>query len=332
MNKSIISNFANYGFFLTSRHGDFIGSSEGAGEATRIGQLFEERYSYDVPFDETTKKFVFAEGDPRRYMGEEEMSFVIVRNGKLGILAEGEMDIAAGDESSDGLTRDRNGTLVVSPQQMAEAANHWLGKLAPLASEYPLTEFFVSHGEVAYDGRLQVNAFTPLFERDGKFYSPYEDDAKIGQLDGRIASMIYEPTGCDAFRIYRQLVMTTVDIKPVETLLRDAIGESRAAEVMQQGDYEMISVLVRKHGPNETCALLNQVLGTSLNIGNYVLASLQEKGMWCNDFGWVDDRDAATGYSQETAEAGVSMIAALDAEFVRYDDVQQYFAINKKAA
>ena len=42
---------------------------------------------------------------------------------------------------------------------------------------------------------------------------------------------------------------------------------------------------------------------TAAAAGQYLIRSESERGFWCNDFGWVFQRDAATGFSSVQASA-----------------------------
>jgi hypothetical protein len=100
----------------------------------------------------------FSVGDPRNHL-HREISFVAVYNGKLGILSEVELNAhyngAAGETGENDL----------SDSQFVEMAATLQERLADLPARYPQTDFFITHGnKVTLDGRVVVNAFTPLLD------------------------------------------------------------------------------------------------------------------------------------------------------------------------
>lgn len=82
-------------------------------------------------------------GDPRRFLAED-MTFVAFYKGAIGIHAEFETG------------------LNDIPEEMAPHIERFQKAMEPLDSIYPHTRFFLAAGDMTYDNRLTLNAFTPL--------------------------------------------------------------------------------------------------------------------------------------------------------------------------
>jgi hypothetical protein len=44
---------------------------------------------------------------------------------------------------------------------------------------------------------------------------------------------------------------------------------------------------------------LNELYDTNISLGDFIIISEKEAGFWSNDFGWVFNKNAATGYTEE---------------------------------
>lgn len=100
----------------------------------------------------------FSVGDPRNHL-HREISFVAVYNGKLGILSEVELNAHYNGDAGECGEND------LSDAQFVDMAATLQARLADLSARYPHTDFFITHGnKVTLDGRVVVNAFTPLLD------------------------------------------------------------------------------------------------------------------------------------------------------------------------
>ena len=66
-------------------------------------------------------------------------------------------------------------------------------------------------------------------------------------------------------------------------------------------DVKKIKRKIIRCGVDEVIDDLNFEYDLSLQIGDYVVASVAEKGFWSNDFGWCSHKRGATGYSQPSS-------------------------------
>ncbi|ARM86144.1 hypothetical protein [Marinobacter salarius] len=98
-------------------------------------------------------------GDPRNFC-DEEVGFVAMFKGRLGIHVELELNFAL-DEDNDPLVQAKDEELV-PPDVFERRLMFWREKLASMDALFPHTEFFIAHGEMTYMGRVTINAFTPL--------------------------------------------------------------------------------------------------------------------------------------------------------------------------
>lgn len=100
-------------------------------------------------------------GDPRNHL-HREISFVAVHGGEVGILVEVELL----STFNEGVVLDNEyDDSELSPDDFTRLAATLQARLAELAPRYPHTQFFITHGdEVTFEGRVTVNAFTPLLD------------------------------------------------------------------------------------------------------------------------------------------------------------------------
>lgn len=146
-------------------------------------------------------------GDPRRYMDSSEDSFVAVLvadDGRLAIGIHHEMEL-----DTDGC----------DDEQRLEIAQSWRGELDRLAELFPHSTFYAAFGEFTYEGRVTINAFTPLLNgivgadqvaeaKDHILMSPYlkghESNAAmaacktLSDLPEVLREMIYTDCAADA--------------------------------------------------------------------------------------------------------------------------------------
>lgn len=100
----------------------------------------------------------FSVGDPRNHL-HRQISFVAMYNGQLGILCEVELNAHYNGDAGE------SGENDLLDSQFVELAASLQQRLADLSAKYPHTEFFITHGnKVTLDGRVVVNAFTPLLD------------------------------------------------------------------------------------------------------------------------------------------------------------------------
>lgn len=98
-------------------------------------------------------------GDPRKHL-QQEISFVAVLGDKVGIHVEVELLKTYNDEEAINAQGDDSELTVAEFTQLASTLQD---RLTALASRYPHTQFFITHGDqVTFEGRVTVNAFTPL--------------------------------------------------------------------------------------------------------------------------------------------------------------------------
>jgi len=128
-------------------------------------------------------------GDPRNYC-DEEMCFVAMYEGRLGIHTEFELDFVLADEKDLAAYTDET---PCSPEQFVARTMFWREKLASMNALFRHTTFFLTHGEVTYMDRVCLNAFTPLLNgivggqriaRPDEFLmiSPYHVDHKTPSI------------------------------------------------------------------------------------------------------------------------------------------------------
>lgn len=126
------------------------------------------------------------DGDPRHLMAHRfETSAIALRHGRLGVHSEIELDITEGDDAED--------STVLSSAAFARAIGTWQSRLAPLVDAFPKSEVFLAHG-ITYDGRLTLNAFTPLQEDGEHFRSPYAEADRIEALDTALNELLLGPS------------------------------------------------------------------------------------------------------------------------------------------
>lgn len=87
-------------------------------------------------------------------------------------------------------------------------------------------------------------------------------------------------------------------------------------------DAESIQSRIDKVGLSCAIAELNETYDVLLQAGPYIIRSQSEFGFWSNDFGFVYDRDSATGYpeadTKDPAQLLRIQVLAPDAVFVPY--------------
>jgi hypothetical protein len=64
----------------------------------------------------------------------------------------------------------------------------------------------------------------------------------------------------------------------------------------------------------------NELFGTTLSMGAWLMKSDSEQGFWCNGFGWTSSRVAATGYPAGSATLGMPK----DATWVKFSDAVDF--------
>lgn len=83
-------------------------------------------------------------GNPRAFQAEE-ITFISSLKGQIGVHAEFELDAEG------------------TPEELADLIEHWQHAMELLGSIYNHTQFFLAMGnDITYEGRLTLNAFTPL--------------------------------------------------------------------------------------------------------------------------------------------------------------------------
>lgn len=174
---AVINTIAHYPVPLTDRWGDYNDRSTlkqhwkalDGSDVLDAYALLHGRYN-SGEMDRYGNPMHLSIGDPRAFQ-HEEVTFVAVREGRIGIHAEVELDVEFNDlddpsEFEDEITR----------AEFDELASYYTEKLRGLADAYPKTQFFIAHGEeVTYKGRVTINAFTPLLNGrlpDGTMLAP----------------------------------------------------------------------------------------------------------------------------------------------------------------
>lgn len=87
-------------------------------------------------------------------------------------------------------------------------------------------------------------------------------------------------------------------------------------------DAESVQARIDRRGVERTVAVLNETYDVLLQVGPYIIRSQSEFGYWNNDFGFVYDRDSATGFpeadTKDPEQVMSIQILAPDAVFVPY--------------
>jgi len=154
----LITSTKNYPVPLTDRFGFFLeeadlekfwlkalrqSSASKADEALLQLQRLVEVYGTPLQFENLSQFENLRTGDPRQFMSEE-MTFEATLDHQIGLHAEFELD-AKGE-----------------PEELKEIIEHWQEALAPLDGIYNHTRFFLAVGDMTYQTRLTLNAFTPF--------------------------------------------------------------------------------------------------------------------------------------------------------------------------
>jgi hypothetical protein len=66
---------------------------------------------------------------------------------------------------------------------------------------------------------------------------------------------------------------------------------------------------------------IGSVYGTTVGIGDFIVASDLEQGFWNNDLGWVENKDAATPFD---SRKDIYLTPGLDSKVVSYTTAQDY--------
>jgi hypothetical protein len=99
-------------------------------------------------------------GDPRNHQCEEEIGFVAEYKGRIGIHAELELTICEGPANDPHAYEDD--PEMCPPERFSRLVRFWQEKLSSMAPLFRHTYFFIAYGDMTYNERVTLNAFTPL--------------------------------------------------------------------------------------------------------------------------------------------------------------------------
>lgn len=71
---------------------------------------------------------------------------------------------------------------------------------------------------------------------------------------------------------------------------------------LSQDDEKQINLFFKLYSIDKALLKINEMFNTNIAIGEYVIYSKKENGYWSNDFGWSEDINSATGYSEKDIE------------------------------
>ena len=114
----------------------------------------------------------------------------------------------------------------------------------------------------------------------------------------------------------------TIAVEVSQDARRLAAALGVAGVSLSDEDAESIQERIDRRGVERTVAELNETYEVLLGVGPYIIRSQSEFGYWSNDFGFVYDRESATGFPEaDTIDPKQVMsiqILAPDAVFVPY--------------
>lgn len=179
----VISTNENYPFFITDRFGEWIWSAKAPEIVKELGKKFLDAFGNDP-------NTALKPGDPRALMGGNETSFLVVKDGRFGVLTEIELNFA---EEPDAPEPGHRISDWVNADEFSTRVQEWSRLLADFAPNYQASEFFLAHGAPTYDGRLALNAFTPVEVGWGCVCAdPYRAQGKsIERLDEAMNALAY---------------------------------------------------------------------------------------------------------------------------------------------
>lgn len=171
----VITCHDNAPIYLTDRWGEWIHDRGEVGADEYLSNLLHCKFN-----GADTK----APGDPRYFMGENEISHVAYMTGRVGILTEIEqkycVDFSIKTQMEDPVSVKT--FLPPSIFSMMVVENQFA--LSTIQQKYQESTLFVMYGEASCDDRLCICAFTPLSGQEDMFYgSPYSSVHEIKQLD-----------------------------------------------------------------------------------------------------------------------------------------------------
>jgi hypothetical protein len=180
-NIPVISTLDAYPFFLTDRFGEWQCSTKAPPLVKELCVKFIDAFGNEPG--------PLKPGDPRAFMGGNETTFLVVKDGRFGVLSEIELGIA---EEGDPNQTARPSEWV-NAEDFAARLQEWSRALNDLAPAYPGSEFFLAHGEPTFDGRLSLEAFTPVEVGWGcACQDPYRAQGKsIERLDEAMNALAY---------------------------------------------------------------------------------------------------------------------------------------------
>ncbi|WP_372997533.1 hypothetical protein [Marinobacter sp.] len=150
---------------LTDRFGEYVARKEfknlwafNGAASQNYENLRGHYYQGEMDVEGNSLYAGFSVGDPRNHL-HWESSFVAVHNEQLGILVE--IELGAHYNGENGPIGEND----LTDAEFIELASILQGRLAELSAHYPHTQFFITHGnKVTLEGRIVVNAFTPLLD------------------------------------------------------------------------------------------------------------------------------------------------------------------------
>lgn len=171
----VITCLDNTPIYLTDRWGSWI---LGRGPIENTNSLSDRLAN---KFSEEDPKTL---GDPRWFMGSNEISHIAYMTGRVGILTEVELKYVESSDVEIVMEDEDSGTTLVPPSDFAVMIIENQKELSGLQEAFPESTLFVMHGESTYDGRLTICAFTPLSGQNEMIYdSPYFVAHEIQALD-----------------------------------------------------------------------------------------------------------------------------------------------------
>ena len=169
----VISSRTDYPLGVTDRWGQWLMKD---GHADKLMQKFGWDFCADTLHD------------PRRFMELNfETSALAIRQGRLGVHTEIELSITDAGPDNYQSTVSRS----LPSDDFLAAIALWQERLAPIQEAFPQSDVFLAEG-VTFDGRLTINAFTPLTGdmETLVFNSPYTADGEIQALDRQLNALL----------------------------------------------------------------------------------------------------------------------------------------------
>lgn len=190
MTVPIINTLEQYPIPIAGRFGEWmdvqtIANHWGAEQSNHPARVALEALQKAYP-EKDDRDQEFTPGDPRIHLTEE-VCFVGVKDGVLGIHVEVELDCAFNDVNNQSDFEDE-----LTREEFNDIANLYSEKLHKLASKYPKTGFFISHDDaITYKGRVCLNGFTPLIATSSEkvYTTAYQSPEEIGTFCQTIQSI-----------------------------------------------------------------------------------------------------------------------------------------------